>query len=177
MTTFAEKIVAVEAALDSAGIVHAFGGAIALGYHVESPRATADIDLNITVGTSRARAVLAALPDGVSWGAPDVAQIKRDGQVRVFWEMTPVDLFFPQHELHDLVASRVELVPFATTQIPVLSATDLTIFKALFDRTKDWADIEEMVAYGEVDLAEARSWVARLMGATDPRIAKLDRLT
>lgn len=175
MPTFVEKILATHEELERHGVRHAFGGAIALGYHVESPRATSDIDVNITAPTDQAASVLAALPRDVAWTSADTAQIQRDGQVRVFWDTTPVDLFFPQDALHDLVAERVEAVPFADTTIPVLSATDLTIFKALFDRTKDWADIEEMLAYGEVDVDDVRSWLVRLLGADDPRVGRFDR--
>lgn len=155
--------------------MHAFGGAIALAYHVASPRATADIDINITADPTTAAQVLSALPSGVRWNDADVAQIRRDGQTRLLWDNTPVDLFFPQHELHSIVAARVEQVPLADFSIPVISATDLTIFKAMFDRPHDWLDIANMLAYGKVDRTEARSWLVRLMGDEDPRLARLDR--
>lgn len=176
MTSFVDKIVAVHEHLCAAGVGHAFGGAIALGYHVESPRATADIDVNIAAEPSGAGPVLTALPAAVAWTEADLRQIVRDGQTRLFWDRTPIDLFFPQHVLHALVASRIETVPFAAGTIPVVSATDLTIFKALFDRTKDWADIEEMLTYGSVDRAQVRDWLVRLLGDDDPRIGRLDRL-
>jgi hypothetical protein len=173
MTSFIDKILEVDRSLDAAGIEHAFGGAISLGFHIESPRATVDIDVNISASTGRARAVLKSLPAGVEWGAADVRQISRDGQVRVFWEGTPLDLFFPQHDLHEGLRERVERVPFGGSTIPILSATDLTIFKSLFDRRKDWVDIGEMLAYGEVDLAAVREWLARIVGSKDERLAKL----
>lgn len=172
MTTFAEKIVAVDRQLSEAKVDHAFGGAICLGYHIESPRATVDIDVNVSVEPRRARSVLAALPHGVAWGDADVRQIARDGQARVFWHGTPIDLFFPQHDLHGVVRSRVERVPFAGTSIPILSATDLAIFKALFDRPKDWVDIDAMVEYGEIDMAEVESWLVRLVGPGDRRVKR-----
>jgi len=34
--------------------------------------------------------------------------------------------------------------------VPVLDCTALTIFKVLFDRTRDWADIEDMIAVGSL---------------------------
>lgn len=176
MTTFVEKILAVARHLTQGDVGHAFGGAIALGYHVENPRATADIDVNIAADTAHARAVLGVLPADVAWSDADLAQVERDGQTRLFWDRTPVDLFFPQHELHTVVAERIEWVPFAGATIAIVSATDLTVFKALFDRTQDWADIENMLARGRVDRADARAWLVRLMGVDDPRIAKLDRL-
>lgn len=176
MTSFVDKILAVHVALDAATIPHAFGGALALAYYVESPRATDDMDLNISLPTQAAQRVLRSLPSGVDWTTDDVRAIQRDGQVRVLWERTPLDLFFPQDALHEAVAARVTSVPFAETAIPVVSAIDLMIFKTLFDRPKDWVDLAEMVAYGEVDGPEALSWVRRLLGPDDRRTRRLARL-
>ncbi|MFN2538826.1 MAG: hypothetical protein ABR549_11890 [Mycobacteriales bacterium] len=174
MTTFVDKIELVDSALST--VPHAFGGALALAYHVESPRATADIDLNIALPVGQARDVLTALPAGVGWTDDDVTAIERDGQVRVLWDRTPLDLFFPQDALHDVVASRVLQVPFRGRTIPIISATDLTIFKTLFDRPKDWVDIAEMLEYGSVDAAEALGWVSRLLGRKDRRTQRLSAL-
>jgi uncharacterized nucleotidyltransferase DUF6036 len=174
MTSFVDKILDVDRSLAAAGVDHAFGGAICLGYHTESPRATVDIDINISAAPRHARAVLRALPAGVKWDAADVGQIKRDGQARVFWDRTPIDVFFPQHELHTALRERVEHVPFGGTTIPILSATDLSIFKALFDRPKDWVDISEMLAYGEVDVVAVRAWLVRVVGAKDRRVRQWD---
>jgi hypothetical protein len=176
VTGFVEKVLAVDRSLRAGGFRYSFGGAIALGYHVESPRATADIDVNITIDVDGAESVLRALPSNVRWAEADLRQIQRTGQVRLFWAETPVDLFFPQHALHDLVASRSVDVPFAGTTIPVISATDLTIFKALFDRPKDWIDIDAMAAYGSPDLGEARRWLTDLLGADDHRVARLEQI-
>lgn len=175
MTTFVEKILEVTRSLSATGIEHAFGGAICLGYHTESPRATVDIDVNISAAPKRAKWVLGALPPALQWTSADVQQIVRDGQARVFWDQTPIDVFFPQHELHEALRSRVQSVPFGGSSIPILSATDLSIFKALFDRPKDWVDIDEMLAYGEVDTGEVRTWLVQLVGADDRRVERWDR--
>ncbi|HET9077569.1 MAG TPA: hypothetical protein VFN68_11615, partial [Acidimicrobiales bacterium] len=50
----------------------------------------------------------------------------------------------------------------------VISPTDLTVFKALFNRTKDWADIEAMLQAGSVDSADALRWVAEIVGEDHP---------
>ena len=173
---FADRIVTMHTALADAGIGHGFGGAIALAYAVEEPRATVDIDLNITGDPDHPEPVLRALPPGTRWGKRDVAAIRHDGQVRLWWDDTPVDLFFPQHELHALVASRYRTVPFAGTTIPVLSPTDLIVFKALFNRTKDWADIEAVVDAGTADVTEALEWIERISGAEGPSYARLRSL-
>lgn len=176
MTSFVEKIELVDEALTAAAVPHAFGGALALAYHVESPRTTVDIDVNISLPVDRATEVLEALPSEVAWTYADVRAIERDGQARVLWDRTPLDLFFPQHSLHEVVASRVVQVPFRSRTIPIVSGTDLVIFKALFDRPKDWVDIAEIIAYGDVDLTEARLWLGRLVGRRDRRAVRLAEL-
>ncbi len=47
MVSLVESIVALEAGLDAARIPHAFGGALALAFHIEEPRGTRDIDVNV----------------------------------------------------------------------------------------------------------------------------------
>ena len=71
----------------------------------------------------------------------------------------PLDLFFSAGEFHEVVRGRTELVPMMDSQIRILLATDLTVFKALFNRSKDWPDIESMLTAHDssVDLDEAIS--------------------
>ena len=171
MPTLAEQIVEVHSALSAAGIPHAFGGALALAYHAE-PRATVGIVVNIWVPVQRAGEVVRSLPAGVTRTEDDVWVIQRDGQVWLYWDRTPLDLFFPQHELHDGAAAAVEQVPFGSIEIPVLSATHLAVFKALFDREKDWVDIGELLSYGELDADEVERWLSDIVGRDDERLVK-----
>jgi hypothetical protein len=172
MPTLAEQIVDVNVALSNADVSHAFGGALALAYHTAEPRATVDIDVNIWVGVEHAAHVLSALPAGVTWTQRDVDVIKRDGQVRLYWDRTPIDLFFPQHALHEEAATEVETVPFGAADIPVLSATHLTAFKALFNREKDWVDIGELLTFGEVDVSRVERWLTDILGPDDERLTR-----
>jgi hypothetical protein len=48
--------------------------------------------------------------------------------------------------------------------LPVLDCTALAVFKALFDRTKDWADIEEIVTAGALEAPRAVAWLERIHG-------------
>jgi hypothetical protein len=171
--TLAERIVALDDVL--APIAHAFGGAIALAYHAE-PRATIDIDLNLFVGVDRYDEVAALVtPLGVDAGAPSIADVARsDGQVRVMWDATPVDLFFAYDPFHDAAAAARVEVPFAATTIPILSASHLVVCKVVFDRAKDWVDIDSMVAAdAAIDVAEVVRWVGRISGDTDPRYERI----
>jgi len=59
------KILALHQALTEADIAHAFGGALALAFCTEEPRATQDIDVNVFLGTDRIDALIDALPTGV----------------------------------------------------------------------------------------------------------------
>jgi hypothetical protein len=173
MPTLAEQVIEIHLALDAASVPYAFGGALALAFHVEEPRTTRDIDINVFVDPGRAPDVFAALPDGVSWGEADVARVERDGQVRLLWDDTPVDLFFSTHAFHDLAWLELERVPFDGTTIPILGATELVVFKAFFDRTRDWADIEAMLDAHSPDVHVALGWLVDLLGADDSRVNRL----
>jgi hypothetical protein len=174
-----ERAIDVHRRLDRAGVRNAIGGALALAYHVANARATNDIDLNVSADPKQAGEVFGLLPADVPWTEEDIATVRRDGQVRILWPVPddgpaiPLDLFFTQHELHAAVAERVELVPMLDATVPILSATDLLVFKALFNRRKDWADIEEIVRFGKADLDEANRWIVEVIGPEDDRLAKL----
>lgn len=60
-----------------------------------------------------------------------------------------------------------------------MDATDLTVFKARFGRSKDWVDIESMLeeAPPSLDLVEAVSWLTDIMGGDDPRGDRLRSLS
>ncbi len=176
MASLVEKIVAIEGALRDADVPHAFGGALALAFHVEEPRATRDIDVNVFAPSEKAQAIFDALPKAVRWTPKDVRQVEKAGQVRLFWDDNPVDLFFSTHAFHDRAESEIIEVPFAETTIPVLGATELAVFKAFFNRTKDWADIEAMVDAGSVDLHRALGWLVDLLGADDERLTRMRSL-
>lgn len=166
----------MHASLDARRLPHAFGGAIALAYCTLEPRGTRDLDVNVFVDASRAAEVLAALPSGVAYTESDVAATQVDGQVRVWWDDTPVDVFLDVHTFHQEAAAGIRVVPFAGTEIPVLGCTALAVFKVVFNRTKDWADIEEMVGAGSLDGAATLGWVARLFGTADPRTRRLAKV-
>lgn len=173
MSRLGQRLLAIDDALTRAGLAHAFGGAIALAYCTEEPRGTRDLDVNVFVGPDRAEQVFAALASLFDVDPADVRAAAREGQVRVWWDDTPVDVFLDVHRFHADVARGVRSVPFEGRQIDVLDCTALATFKALFDRTKDWADIEEMAAAGTLDAKRAVSWTARLAGAESPLVARL----
>jgi hypothetical protein len=172
VTSLADKIVAIERAVRDADIPHAFGGALALAFHIQEPRGTRDIDINFFVPSTRVDEVFAALPPEIEHDDRARRLVLERGQVRLFWGDNPVDLFFTTHAFHDAAAERVIEVPFTGETIPVLGATELTVFKAFFNRTKDWADIEAMVDAGTVDRHRALGWLTDLLGPDDERVTR-----
>jgi hypothetical protein len=173
MSGIADKVLELHRHLDAAAIDHAFGGALALAWCTERARGTIDIDLNVFVAADAASAVFDALPAAVVWTAQDVALVERDGQVRVWWASTPLDLFVNMTEFHEQLAVRAQQRAFAGTVVPFLSCSDLAVFKAFFNRTKDWADLEEMLAAGSLDLDRVVGVLVRYLGPGDERVARL----
>jgi hypothetical protein len=171
-----DRLLAVHDAFDVARIPHAIGGAIALGYCTLEPRGTRDLDVNVFVGPDRVKDVFAALPQGVAVSGLALEQAERDGQVRLWWEETPIDLFFSVLPFHDQVASEVRQVSFEDRSIPVLDCTALAVFKAMFDRPRDWVDIEAMVEARALDLSEASRWVGEIAGAESAAARRLAEL-
>jgi hypothetical protein len=173
MTSLADKIVAIGAALDTAGIPHGFGGALALAWCTQRARGTIDIDVNLFVDASAATTALAALPPEVRRTAADVRVATDRGQVRLWWDTTPVDVFLDVTDFHRDAAERVRREPFNGALVPFLGCSDLAVFKAFFDRTKDWADLEEMAAAGSLDVERVLGVLVRYLGADDHRITRL----
>jgi len=160
--------------LDSMRVAHQFGGAVALAWY-RNPRATTDIDLNVTLPPEDAGPVLGALTHlGVTVSDADRATIARDGQRRFDWDGSYLDLFFATLDLHRDMAARSRQVDFGPVRIPILSPEHLTVCKAIFDRPKDWVDIEEMVAAGTpIDAAEVLRWIEAILGADSGQHARL----
>lgn len=171
--TLAEKLLAIHAALEAGGFEHAFGGAIALAYWTQDPRGTSDIDVNIFVPAEAADAAVESLPDAIARDDADLRAIHETGQARLWWQETPIDLFFDYERLHREAARHRRLVPFAGERIPVLGPVELAVFKAVFDRTRDWADIEAMVVAETLDVDAVRAHLAELLGPDDERLARL----
>jgi hypothetical protein len=172
-----EKLFAIHSALTEVKLAHAFGGAIALAYCTQEPRGTRDLDINIFSAPSAAEQALRALPDEIGISADDVEMAAERGQRRLWWRGTPIDVFLSSMPFHEEVAKRALWVPLAGRTIPVVDCASLVVFKALIDRTRDWADIEACVAVcSPVDMAGASIALAELLDEDDPRLDRLKEL-
>jgi hypothetical protein len=176
MKPMIDAIAELEDALVEAAIPHAFGGALALAWCTKDPRATNDVDLNIFLGVDQVEQVVAALPVGIKVSDRDREALNRDGQRRLFWDGTPVDLFFSTTTFHKDVASRVVRHRFLDRDIPFLCCTDLAVFKALFNRPKDWVDLAEMISRQTVNEDAVLGAIVRYLGPDDERVGRFRAL-
>ena len=172
----AQKVVLLHDALDRSAIPHAFGGALALAYYAE-PRATVDIDLNVFVAPDQYRRVLDVLaPLGIT-RAPTQSTVTRDGQCRVWWGRNPIDLFFAYDDIHDAMREHTRVVPFGHDRIPVLAPEHLVVAKVVYNRPKDWLDLEQiLIAAPSLDFAEITRWLDRLLDDRDDRAGRFGSL-
>lgn len=168
-----EKIVALHEQLEAADLPHAFGGALALAWCTGRARGTIDIDVNVFVGVDEAPRVFGALPDAVDRNPKLLEVLRSDGQVRLWWEQTPVDLFLNSTSYHSAVARRVRWEGFMGRSLPFLSCNDLAVFKAFFNRTKDWADLEDMAAAGTIDTGAVAAVLIEMLGEDDERVPRV----
>jgi hypothetical protein len=129
--------------------------------------------VNVFVPAERAERELRALPEGVARPEGTEEAIARDGQVRLWWDEVPVDLFFDYAPIHEEAARHRRTVPFAGTRIPILGPTELAVFKVMFDRTRDWADIEAMLAAGTLDADAVSAALTTLIDRDDRRFERL----
>jgi hypothetical protein len=74
------------------------------------------------------------------------------------------------------VAQRRQLHDFGGRAVPFLGCSDLAVFKAFFNRTKDWADLEEMVAIDALNIDQTIGVLVRYLGEDDERVERLRAL-
>ena len=177
MSVLGSKLIAIDTALNAAGIPHTFGGAIALAYCTRHPRATSDPAINIFLDVDHVDEVLTALPGQVNRTSRNRDHLTAEGQERLWWGDTPVDIFLNTHPLHDGASQRIRREDFEGCRIPLLSCRDLAVLWAMFNRLRDWADLQEMNRAGTLDVQALRRTLSDLLGTDDERLARLNEVT
>lgn len=177
MIDLVARIVELDERLADADIPHAFGGALALAWCTQQARGTIDIDVNVFLPADDLDRVEAALPAEIEITRPQRSEIATDGQTRLWWGEVPVDVFFNTTGFHRRAAGRARVEEFAGRNVPFLDCSDLAVFKAFFDRPKDWVDLTEMHEAGSLDVERVVGVLATYLGADDPRIGRLLELT
>lgn len=165
-------------ALERAGVDYAIGGALALGIH-GALRATRDVDVNVFCEPSQlARAFAALAGAGVKFNEETALhEASTEGWFAGWLDAVRIDVFVPSIDFSWEAARRRVQRPFAGTVLWFLSAESLCIFKLLFFRTKDLADLEQLVRIATIDRLWVKETISSMMGADDPRVGAWERIT
>jgi predicted nucleotidyltransferase len=160
----------VDSFLKAYGIPYAIVGGIANAVRGE-PRTTHDADFKVlvqgmTIARFRALAEAQFKPYRRPWlGRAESALVI---SVEVAPDMI-VDLLVAVLPYEEQAIQRAELIKFEELLLPVCTAEDLIIHKAIADRTKDWQDIERILLRqrGKLDVAYVRDWLAQFAEALE----------
>jgi hypothetical protein len=165
--------------LEARGQDYALGGAIALGYWA-SPRGTVDVDLTVYLPADRPTECIALLEDlGCEFRAAEAAQSLREhGFCSVRYAAMRLDVFLPSIPFYEAARARRKRFELAGRSIMVWDAETLAVFKMMFFRRKDLADVEQILRTqgSQFDHPWVREQLAAMYGARDPRLSAWDDL-
>jgi hypothetical protein len=165
--------------LDARAQDYALGGAIALGYW-GLPRSTVDVDVTLYLPPDRPSECVWLLQEiGCKFAASKALESLRvDGFCRVTYAGLDVDVFLPIVPFYEAARARRKSVPLGDRPIVIWDAETLTVFKMMFFRRKDLADVEQILRTqgASLDRAWVRQRLAEMYGTLDPRLSEWDSL-
>jgi len=160
----------VDAFLKAHGIPYVVIGGIANAVRGE-PRATHDADLKVlvkgmTISQFRTLAEAQFKPYRRLWLG------QAESPLVISLEVAPdmvVDLLVAVLPYEEQAIQRAELIEIEGLSLPVCTAEDLIIHKAIADRPKDWLDIEKILLRqrGRLDTAYIRDWLTQFAEALE----------
>ncbi len=175
-TDAAEQLVA---ALDSLGQEYALGGAISLGYWSE-PRGTVDVDLTLFLPPEKPSQCIRCLQDiGCDLdSAAALESLREHGFCRATYQGVRVDVFLPITPFYETARKKRQMVRLGNQTISIWDAACLAVFKMMFFRRKDVADVEQMLRtqLAMLDHAWVRQQLVEILGQRDPRVTQWDEL-
>lgn len=158
---------------------YALGGAIALGYWGE-PRGTVDVDLTVFVPPDQPSGCVRLLQRlGCDVHAPGATRsLQEHGFCEVRFQGLRVDVFLPTAPFYQDARRRRKRVPLGQQEVTIWDAESLCVFKMMFFRRKDVADVEQILRIqGEaLDRAWIRDRLEAIYGKRDPRLSQWEQL-
>jgi predicted nucleotidyltransferase len=135
------------------------------------PRATHDADLKVlvqgmTIAQFRALAEARFKPYRRPWLG------RAESTLIISLEVAPdmiVDMLVAVLPYEEQAIRRAELIEVEGLSLPICTAEDLIIHKAIADRPKDWLDIEGIILRqrGRLDTVYVRDWLAQFAEALE----------
>jgi hypothetical protein len=167
------------AKLDEREQEYAIGGAIALGFW-GAPRGTLDVDLTLYLSPEQPAHCIWLLQDlGCDVASAQAMESLREhGFCRVAFSGLNVDVFLPTIPFYELARARRQRVPLGDGEIWIWDSETLVVFKMMFFRRKDLADVEQILRAqsGKLDRQWIRSQIEAIHGARDPRLVQWDEI-
>jgi len=167
------------ARFDTFDIDYAIGGALALGFWGE-PRGTLDVDVTLFLPPREPGVCVSRLTEvGCDLSPADARRsLAEYGFCRVEFQGTRVDVFLPIVDFYERARQRRKAVKLGGQTIWIWDAESLAVFKMMFFRRKDLADVEQILRQqGELfDRAWVRQELESIYGKRDPRLSHWDEL-
>jgi hypothetical protein len=165
--------------LDLQGQEYALGGAIALGFW-GLPRSTVDVDITLYLPPDRPSDCIWLLQEiGCDFSATKALESLREhGFCRVTASGLDVDVFLPIVPFYEAARARRKRVTLAGQPIMIWDAETLAVFKMMFFRRKDVADVEQILRTQgrQFNRAWVRERLAEMYGTLDPRLSEWDSI-
>jgi hypothetical protein len=165
--------------LESRSREYALGGAIALGFW-GVPRGTVDVDLTLFLPPDQPSECIWLLQEiGCEMSTAKAAESLREhGFCSVTLSGMRLDVFLPMIPFYQVALARRKHLNLDGQPIMVWDAESLTVFKMMFFRRKDLADVEQILRTqgDQLDRRWVREQLIAIYGERDPRISEWDGL-
>ena len=166
-------------AIEATGCEYGIGGAIALGYWGQ-PRGTLDVDVTLFLPADQPTSCVRLLQSiGCTVQADRaIRSLTEHGFCQVEFKGLRVDIFLPTVPFYEHARQRRRPVTLGSHSVMIWDAETLCVFKMMFFRRKDLADLEQLLRTQGNQLD--RDWVLRqlteMYGPNDPRISQWQEL-
>lgn len=170
-----DVVLAIASHLEQISCDYAFGGAVALGYWA-APRGTVDADLTVYLRSDQPEQCVALLQDlGCEFGSTSaILSLDEHGFCRVEYRGFQLDVFLPTIPFYETARERRKRVPLDSQRIMIWDAETLCVFKFMFFRLKDLADVEAILTLQgkQLDRDWVRTQLIAIYGPRDPRVTR-----
>lgn len=169
----------LSAALDEASCDYALGGAIALGFWT-SPRGTLDVDVTLFLPPDQPLQCVRLLQKiGCELKTTEsLNSLNEHGYCQVKLAGRRIDVFLPLLPFYEEARGRRRQVQLGDQTVMIWDAETLCVFKLMFFRRKDIADVEQILRTQGKQLN--RDWVLqqliKVYGRRDPRVSQWEEL-
>ena len=171
----AEVAAALVERLERARCDYALGGAIALSCWAE-PRGTVDVDVSRYLPVNDLGQTIATLHNvGAEFSSTEAREsLTTHGFCRVEFQGRRLDVFLPISVIYEMARPRRQRRQIGPREAYVWDAETLCVFKMMFFRRKDLADVEAILRTqgAALDRAWVEAALLDLYGQRDPRISQ-----